>query len=127
MKVLPQRLVDRMAERDDRKRYGLSTLEQRAELVARSEKLLRDQIESYLRRHDIYYILPRHDRKTTIRVGHPDFSIWHKNKWLLLELKAAGGTLSHEQKECIGHLARNGCLVHVVKTYSQALDLIQEL
>lgn len=86
----------------------------------KTEKNIHDDIESFLRRNSIPYDHSRMDRKTTNKVGDPDFKIYMFNHVLFLEIKKPGGKLSEEQKKRITELEHRGNTVEVCYSYDQA-------
>jgi len=78
----------------------------------KSERETQNEFLAWLEHHRdrLYWIAVRPDRKSTVRVGHPDVSIWgRKSRYgdfgdlgpssLLIEFKTEIGKLSDDQKE----------------------------
>src|ERR1700752_2080504 len=48
----------------------------------------------------LHYVWPGGDKRSTIQIGHPDFSIWFpRGQTALLEFKLPGGKFSPEQEQ----------------------------
>lgn len=70
------------------------------------------------------FVNPRSDKKTTIAVGHPDFSIWlSAGRSLLIEFKVAGGKLSKEQTYALNAFGMLGHETVVVRTHEEAIRI----
>lgn len=75
----------------------------------------------------LYSINPRSDKATTIRKGHPDYSIWLPGARMLhLEMKVDGGVLSPEQIQCIELLSDLGFTVELPGSASEAINIVKK-
>jgi hypothetical protein len=75
----------------------------------------------------VYSINPRSDKATTIRKGHPDYTIWLPGaRMLLLEMKVDGGVLSPEQIQCIELLSDLGFAVELPGSASEAIQSVRK-
>ena len=92
----------------------------------KTERNIHEDIISYLRRSSIPYDHSRMDRKSTNTRGHPDFSIYLRNRVLFLEVKMPSGKLSDVQEERILELSKAGNQVEVIYSYDQAKIKINE-
>lgn len=78
----------------------------------------------YLMREKIPFIRARSDQESTIALGHPDFTLLHGNRTLMIEFKFEKGALSMVQKKRIEELKAAGCSVYVVRDISPAIELV---
>jgi hypothetical protein len=111
--------------RDDATEFD-ARLSQVAE--ARDERQLHQQIAGMLRRRGIAWIghgSTAHRSKYT--VGWPDFVIPLPNgRVLFWEVKHGDGKLSPEQVECLDWLRDAGQLVHVIRSYAEAVETLEK-
>jgi hypothetical protein len=76
----------------------------------------------------LHYVWPRGDKRSTIAIGHPDFSVWLPcGHAMLLEFKLPGGTFSTEQKDTIELLRSLGHHVLVVANAQEAERILMGL
>jgi hypothetical protein len=78
-----------------------------------TERKLHHMFEAWLRLNEIPYVHSRMDKKSTIRVGWPDFSIFSEGKTVFVEFKQAGKELSPEQIVVTAELISEGFEVSV--------------
>ena len=102
-----------------------------AKALARREtneqRIFNTWLNNRLRERQLYPINPRSDKATTIRVGHPDYSIWlPTGQMLLLEMKVAGGILRPEQIDCIERLIDLGHTVRIPGSAAEAIDEVKK-
>lgn len=91
------------------------------------QKIFNAWLNNQVRERRLYAITPRSDKVSTIRVGHPDYTIFCPGaRMLLLEMKADGGRLSEEQQDCVGRIAELGFQVEIPWSASRAINLVQE-
>jgi hypothetical protein len=77
---------------------------------------------------NLHYVWPRGDKRSTIQIGHPDFSIWlPSGRTALFEFKLAGGRTSQEQEQTIELLRSLGHHVCVVGSAWQAEQVVAAL
>lgn len=99
----------RCLDRGTRWEHGVKTAEETREMWARGEeKKLQSLIANFLNMRDIYFEIDRMDRKTSGKVGRPDFRICYRGCWLAIECKAEGGKLSKEQAATLEKIRKNG-------------------
>ena len=87
----------------------------------KSEKLVHHTFEAWLRLNEIPFIHSRMDKKSTIRVGWPDFSIFSEGKTVFVEFKQAGKQLTPEQMAVANELISKGFEVSVQFYAGQAI------
>jgi VRR-NUC domain-containing protein len=87
------------------------------------EKHEQDKFRAWLRMHEVYEITPRSDKRSTIKKGHPDHSLFHfQARVQFIEMKAPSGILSADQLERIAELKARG---HDVQICYSAEDAIR--
>lgn len=105
------------------------------------ERTLHEQVMAFCAREGLRYVNARMDKRSTIRKGWPDFTVFRQFGILhdggdgpqrrvltlaaLLELKAKSGRLSEAQKAVIEELAGAGITVHVCRSYQAALTALR--
>jgi hypothetical protein len=104
--------------------------EQRA--IARREVDEQKQFAAILRKlkkeGKLHYVWPRGDKRSTIQIGHPDFSIWLPGgRTALLEFKLPGGKFSPDQEQTIELLRSLGHYVCVVTFSDEAERIVSML
>jgi hypothetical protein len=76
----------------------------------------------------LHYVWPRGDKRSTIQIGHPDFSIWLPNgRTALFEFKLSSGRFSLEQEETIALLRNLGHHVCIVASALEAERIVKVL
>ena len=89
----------------------------------KQQKIVNNWIKLRFEERKLWSINPRSDKATTIRPGHPDWTLFLPHgKVLLLEMKVTGGNFSHHQLDAIGRLTD---LEHEVLIPDCAYDAIQ--
>jgi hypothetical protein len=80
-----------------------------------------------MRERKLYCVNPRSDKATTIRVGHPDYTIFLPDaRMLLLEMKMVGGVLSKEQIGSIELLSDLGFVVAIPDSANEAIIQVRK-
>jgi VRR-NUC domain len=74
----------------------------------------------------LYFVTPRSDKRSTIKPGHPDFSIFHAGKVLFVEMKTQTGRLSDEQEQCIAELTAKRFPVVIARNALEAIQATRE-
>lgn len=93
----------------------------------REQKIFNNWLNLRLAEHKLWPVNPRSDKASTIRVGHPDYSLWLPGgKTLLLEMKVPGGTFSDPQLEAIGILAELGHKVQIPQSAYDAIEMVRK-
>ena len=115
---------------EDRARYEADEVAAGARYVARSErheqKILNNWLNIQLAEHKLWPINPRSDKASTIRRGHPDYTIFLPGRVLLMEMKVDGGVLSQFQLDAIATLAKLGHTVQLPQSASEAIAIVQK-
>lgn len=108
-KLLPDSFRRRMAT-PERKAMTLPTMGEAEDAKAtKSERKLHDQFENWCRVKGIFVIHSRTDRKSTNRVGLPDFVLIYGAKVIGVEFKIAPNMASDEQNKCMTEMQAVGC------------------
>lgn len=92
-----------------------------------AERKMHEQFEQWLRLNEIPYIHSRMDRKSTIREGWPDFSLFRHGVSCFIEFKVPGKLPEPKQKECINELMHNGFPVLVAYSVALAINFASEM
>ena len=100
---------------------GLTEQEAGERYAKRSETIERKQFEQWLKLNGLVWVGARTDKKSTIKVGWPDFSIFWDAKSLFGDFKSTGKTLTQDQEEVKEDLERSGFTVHVWYSADQAI------
>jgi len=75
---------------------------------AKCEKQLQEQIANLLRQRNITFFRQRMDKRTTGKVGQPDFVFAVKGQACACEVKMPGGVLTRDQFSVLEKLQDNG-------------------
>ena len=132
--LLPDNVLKRMSP-SDRKRLGKSgrTAEDcKRDHAHVSEREIHRQIEQWLNSKGIVFRHDRMDRKTTGTVGWPDFTfagdMGSRGACPVgIEVKAAGGTLSDEQRLLHDRMRLDGWRVFVVHSLQEMIEVLKGL
>jgi hypothetical protein len=93
----------------------------------KQQKILNNWLNLQLAERKLWPINPRSDKATTIRRGHPDYTIFlPKGRLLLMEMKVTGGVLSEEQLTAIGILSELGHEVAIPASAHDSISLVQK-
>lgn len=108
--------------KEDRKVLHAPTDAELATKIARGQEIaLHKMFESWCTRNNVPYIHSRTDRKSTIQVGHPDFTLLLDDHGCCIEFKAPGGKLTEEQGARIAQLTAARVPVLVTDDYDEAV------
>jgi hypothetical protein len=90
------------------------------------QKIFNAWLNIKLGERKLYPLNPRSDKPTTIRKGHPDYTIFLPNaRVLLMEMKVDGGVLSPEQVQSIELLSDLGYPVKLPHSASEAITQVR--
>jgi hypothetical protein len=93
----------------------------------KQQKILNNWLNGRLAERKLWPINPRSDKASTIKSGHPDYTIFlPKSKLLLMEMKVKGGTLSAEQLNAIGILSDLDHEVIIPASAYEAINLVKK-
>jgi hypothetical protein len=91
------------------------------------QKILNNWLNLRLAERKLWPINPRSDKASTIRRGHPDYTVFlPSGRLLLMEMKVKGGTLSTVQLDAIGILSELDHEVHIPLSAYDAIDLVKK-
>ena len=96
------------------------------------EKELQARIYSWLLFHEVYFEWDATHRRTSGKRGRADFRVCVKGpdgfgRWLSLECKVDGNTLTREQASEAARLRKSGGVFAVVRSLEEAIQAIAEL
>lgn len=108
---------------ETRKQLGQLTAREATEKNDRDlERQMHVEVARELYRNRIYFIEARMDKRSTIKVGHPDFTCILKGYVFLIELKVKGGRpLSSDQLGVIDELRQSETEVLVAYSSLEAI------
>jgi hypothetical protein len=134
MSLVPRHIWNRMSPQDQ----ALYTPDDTPEQLAREpnpdfegqelkqQKILNNWFNQRLAERKLWPINPRSDKASTIRRGHPDYTVFlPRGQMLLMEMKVAGGVLSQEQLTAIGILSELEHEVIIPASAYEAIRLVE--
>lgn len=133
--VIPDHLA-RLMSPEDRKSFGkggMTANEARDVQMARDEKEAQQAIRKYLGCHDIEFICPPMNKRSSLPVGWPDVSFAYLPKGrdcgvpLALEVKVWGRKPRPEQSAMHARLRANGWRVEVISGVADVQRIFREL
>lgn len=104
---------------------GITATEAQAKYQKVAEKAIHESVRKWLTLRAIPYVHSRMDKASTIRKGWPDFTVLHQGRAYCLELKAPGGVLSDEQKQCLAELETTGTPCKVAYSDAEAISWLK--
>jgi hypothetical protein len=126
MVVLPQHIIDKMSPKDRESLKCKTTKELVAKSDIRLEKELHELVSGHLRSYGFPFVHARMDKKSTIAVGWPDFTVCVHGKFVCFELKTPRGTLSDEQIVYQQQIISGFGDYHVVRSFQEFLDALNK-
>jgi hypothetical protein len=135
MSLVPRRIWNLMSPEDQAQHTPDDTPEQLARepepdfegQELKQQKILNNWLNLRLAERKLWPINPRSDKASTIRRGHPDYTVFLPgSQVLLMEMKVTGGTLSAVQLDAIGILSELGHEVRIPNSAYQAIDLVKK-
>lgn len=103
----------------------MTAAECQEKIELKSEKELQRQCANYLRQRDIWFAQSRMDRKTSNKVGTPDFLFAIDCRPVAVECKFGAGQLSPEQLKTESHMIQNGWRHYTVRTFEQFMEIVK--
>ena len=100
----------------------MTSVEAQAKYAAGIERQDQKIFSAWLSQRGLYFIQARADRKSTIRIGHPDFSIFRDGRTLFLEMKCPHAQPSREQIQCLNALRSAGFEAEIVRSAASAIE-----
>jgi hypothetical protein len=126
MTVVPHNLL-RCMPKEDRLRLGkagLTNQEIDEQVQAKTERYLQQQIANLLRQRDIWFGRAKINKRSTYTPGSPDFLFMWNGRAYAFECKMAKGKVEENQLICHEHMRRNGWLVFVVRSLTEAREFL---
>ena len=116
---MPVIILSKMSEADRKKlgKAGMTASEASAAFAAKNERELQRQIASELLRRSIWFTQSATNKRTTNRVGTPDFLACIKGRFIAIEVKFGAGRLREEQASALADIERNGGAASVVRSF----------
>jgi hypothetical protein len=131
--MLPDNILKAMPVEERRKlgKAGMTSDDAQLKLEATSERILQRQINGWLRIQQsegrLIFNWNRSDKRTTCKIGWPDYSIFANQQCLFIEVKFAKGKVSPEQAALHTELALHGFDVRLVTTFEAAINAVKSL
>lgn len=127
--TLPDKAKMQMLASDRSKlgKAGRTMIEIDAKNEAKSERELQEQIAGLLRIKCIYFVRSRMDRKTTTKVGTPDFLVCLNGRFEGWEIKVGNNGLSDEQRAACLQIIQSGGMARLITTLDRAKQIIDDV
>jgi len=114
----------------DRKNLGKSGMlpsEAAQKQNYREENRMHEQYSGWLRRNGLLYLHASPNKRSTLPVGWPDFTVFGAGaKTLFVEFKTKRGKLSDDQKAVMADLTRFGHVAGVLGCYETAVEFTKQ-
>jgi hypothetical protein len=126
---IPEPMLEKMEPADRRRlgKAGLTMAERVAKEEIRAERQLHNQFSGFLNRHGFFSVHADPTRKSTIRAGWPDYSVFKAGRVLFIEFKVGLNTLSTEQQSVVDGLKAGGFPVLITGDYQEAINAVFSL
>jgi hypothetical protein len=122
--IIPENLLSKMSA-TDRKQFGKAgrTMpEHIAEYSLKLERDLHNDFSGFLKRHEFDLVIHTSPaKKSPIKLGWPDYTIFKGGKILFIEFKVGANVLSEDQRTVIAQLLTEGFTVRVLYSYTEAV------
>jgi hypothetical protein len=126
MSLLPDHILSKIADPAEKKRLGKAGLtmpEHIAEYSLKLERNLHNDFSGFLKRHEFDLVIHTSPaKKSPIKAGWPDYTIFKGGKILFIEFKVGENVLSEEQETVIAQLLTEGFTVCVLFNYAEAVE-----
>jgi hypothetical protein len=119
--TLPENFRKRLTPETRKTMHCPTQPEADAKQEERAEKHMHIQFEQWLRLNEIPFVHSRMDRKSTIREGWPDFSLFKNGATCFVEFKVPGKEPTEKQLECLNQLNDNGFPILVATDVGDAI------
>lgn len=93
--------------------------------ASREIEELHEPILQWCKDHQASFIRARPDKASTIGVGAPDFSIFHKGRVFLIECKTKTGKVTPQQLGWHLLAEQNQFKVHIVRSLNEFLEIVK--
>jgi hypothetical protein len=125
MKVLPE-TFRKCLSHDARKSISQPTKEESMAIgEAKSERELQRLIYLELLRRGLFFHYSRSDRKTTTKLGTPDFGLCLNGNYIAVECKTSSGKQSTEQIAVQRQIERQGGIYMIVRSLDEFLQVLK--
>lgn len=127
--VLPEHIL-RLMSSQDRKSLGKGAMtadEAVQKFSAKREKEMHDIFSQWLNLNGIPFIHARTDKRSTIQVGWPDFTVIHKGRAVCVEFKMPYAKIDVKQFETIDRLQREGTPVFICHNHAEAIEHLKRI
>jgi hypothetical protein len=127
--ILPENILSKMSPADRKKigKAGVTSEEAALKQIVKSEGELQKLINNELNRREIWFAWSRMNKRTTSKIGTPDFLFSYKGKFCAVEAKHEKREPTKEQRDAIRSIQRNGGTVAVIRTFQGFLDFLRTL
>ena|SRR5438876_9589024 len=123
--VLPES-YRRCLSPQDRKALSQPTIEESKKIgEARLERDLQKLIYSELLRRGLFFHYSRSDRRTTTRLGTPDFALPIHGKYVAIECKTPTGFQTQEQLHVQTKIELQGGNYHLARSFDEFLEVLK--
>jgi hypothetical protein len=122
--LLPENLLKCISPADRKQlgKGGLTAQECQDRFASRTERAEAKLFAQWLTGRELLFIQARADRKSTIRVGWPDFTILGDGRTLLLEMKCPHVQPTKEQIRCVNALRSAGFCCEICRSAASAIE-----
>ncbi len=128
LKIVPSWILNKIDPKDRPTGSGGWTYEEAQRRGARREEIPQQkQFAAWLNLRNILFYNPRSDKRSTIRAGASDFTVFSHGKTLFIEFKAPGATQSQDQIEFEIEVGRSGYTYHLVYSSKEAIELCRKV
>jgi hypothetical protein len=124
--LLPDSVISKMNPKD-RPRGWVSGEEAQRRFKRGEEKNLQRLVANWLNLQGIYYEQERMDKRTSGKVGRPDFRCCVKGKFVAIECKAEGCKLTDEQVHEFSRIHMSGGVTLIAWSLQDVISFIQTL
>jgi hypothetical protein len=110
------------ADRRSLGRAGLTASEAQAKYATRVERDEAKLFSAWLSGRELYFIQARTDRRSTIRTGHPDFTLLHDGRCLLLEIEMSARSAEPGTGPVSERTRSAGFVAEIVRSAAHAIE-----
>lgn len=120
----PERFLKCIAKEDRAPlgKAGETIEEATARASVKLEREMHDQFAAWLTLRNIPFIHALTHRKSTIKVGWPDFTLIYHGRTMCVEFKMPDGRLSQEQRNCMNHILSTKTDAWCLTSAKEAID-----
>jgi hypothetical protein len=130
-KTLPDHMLRLMSPEARRKEFpgvaGMTSDEVREHVKVKDERELQRMISDYLRLHQIAFINPPMNKKSTLPEGWPDFTFAYRSHPIAVECKVWGEKPRPSQITTMDRMRENGWVVLVAYKLADVQELMRTI